>query len=112
MNDTAPHRERLPNRRRAESRTFEFNNQFFEVGYGFYENGRPGEVFARSTKPGSQIDTLLDDAGTIVSVALQSGISPLALAKSLGRTGPDGPRSSILGCIIDALADLEAGGVQ
>ena len=108
----SPHRQRLPNRRQSETVSLEFENQKFDIGIGFFPNGQPGEVFARGQKPGSQMDTLLDDVGTVVSVALQSGVSPLALSKSLGRAGPDGPRSSILGCIVDALADLESGGAH
>lgn len=112
MNQASPTRQRLPHRRQSESITFEFNNQFFEVGFGFYPSGQPAEVFARGKKPGSGLDCLLDDIGTVVSLSLQSGITPGQLAKSLGRSGRDGLRSSILGVIIDELAKHEAGGAH
>ena len=98
-------RQRLPNRRQSESLTLEFENQQFEIGIGYFPDGTPGETFARCTKPGSQLDCLLDDAATLISISLQRGITPSQLGKSLGRAGPAGPRSSILGCIVDALAE-------
>lgn len=100
-------RARLPNRRQARTTTLSFVGQQFGIGIGFYPDGNPGEVFARSTKPGSQLDCLLDDVGTVVSIALQCGISPLQLGKSLGRGGQGGPRSSVLGVIVDLLAEQE-----
>ena len=74
------------------------------------KTGRILEVFLRAKgAEGSEINRLLDDAGELVSRALQAGMSLEDLAQGFGRHGerrsPDAPapRSSILGVTIDVL---------
>ena len=43
------------------------------------------EVFLVAGKEGSMLNSLLADAAVTISVALQHGVSPAALSKSVGR---------------------------
>ena len=84
---------RLPNRRECHIETLEVDGQTFTCCIGFDpETGQPRELFLSGGKQGSQIDALLSDAATAISVALQFGVLPSALAKSIGRL-PDLPVS-------------------
>ncbi len=96
-------RARLPNRRDSELETLVVNGQTFEVCVGFDpETDRPREVFLNGGKEGSHFDAMLSDAATVISVALQYGVPPAALAKSVGRA-PD------MGTEPGSLAQLAAG---
>ena len=53
---------------------------------GFYENGKPGELFVKMAKEGSTIGGLMDAFGITVSMALQWGVPLDALAKKLSFT--------------------------
>ncbi len=82
-------RAHLPNRRPSHLETLEVAGQTFEVCVGFDPaTGQPREVFLNGAKEGSQFDAMLADAATVISVALQYGVAPAALAKSVGRA-PD-----------------------
>ena len=81
-----PKRKRLPNRRPAITETLEVEGQRVEVTVGFApESGAVREVFLAAGMTGSMLDSLLADAAVSISVALQHGVSPAALAKSVGR---------------------------
>ena len=90
--------------------------QEFTACVGFDpETGQPRELFLSGGKQGSQVDALLSDAATAISVALQFGVPPSALAKSVGRlpdldspTTGSGPVSPI-GAAIDLLCEHERG---
>ena len=83
---TIPHRIRLPNRRPAVTETLVVEGQRVEVTIGFApESGAVQEVFLMAGKTGSMLDSLLADAAVSISVALQHGVSPAALARSVGR---------------------------
>jgi hypothetical protein len=112
-------REHLPNRRPSVIRPVEWagpDGQPFEcaVGIGFHLDGRVAEVFASDLKIGSAMRTLLEDACVITSIALQSGVAPEALGRSLGRVpvleSEDAP-ASIIGAIVAVLVgENRAGG--
>ena len=72
---------------------------------GFFADGHPGEIFCDGAKIGSEMDLLIDDACVALSMLLQYGAEPQALAHSMGRLGDGAPAS-----IIGALAILVAGG--
>ena len=83
MTDT---RTRLPNRRKSHIETLEAAGQEFTACIGFDpETGQPRELFLDGGKQGSQVDALLSDAATAISIALQYGTPPAALVKSVGR---------------------------
>ncbi len=114
-------RRRLPNRRPAVTETIEVEGHKVEVTVGFEpESGAVREVFLVAGKEGSMLDSLLADAAVAISVALQHGVHPAALAKSVGRL-PNGsiapadldqPQSgrvpaSPIGAALDLVSDFE-----
>jgi hypothetical protein len=76
----------LPQRRPSVTRAVTIADRPVAVTVGFYLDGRPGEVFADGPKEGSQMQAVLSDACVLVSIALQHGLPPAALAQSLGRS--------------------------
>ena len=76
----------------------------FTVTIGFDNHGKPMELFANHAK-GAMAATLAD-ACVVISLALQHGISPADLAKSLPRVPqwPDGDApASPVGTIVDCI---------
>jgi hypothetical protein len=96
-------RERLPNRRAAETVQIEHGGQRFTVTVGFYPDGRPGEVFTHGIRTGSSLDALLADACVLLSVLMQHGIETRELASSMGRLGSREP-ASVIGAVLDLIA--------
>lgn len=72
-------RRRLPDRRHQVSFEFEHAGLFFNLGIGFYEDGRYGEVFMSSDKPGSPIEAIARDAAVVL--LKDAPVSHGALAK-------------------------------
>ena len=107
-------RTRLPDRRRNAIRDIAFGGQAFTVCVGYDDAGRPLEVFADGQKTGSTMAAFIDDACIVISIALQHGIAPAALARSLS-TVPvwengvkgEGPASPV-GAILAALEPAPA----
>lgn len=103
-------RETLPNRRRNETVSINYNGHEMAVTVGFSDDGRPLEVFANVAKTGTEIAHMVADACVIISLALQYGATPQALSKSLGRVpdvarGEDAEKAaSILGEIVAVVA--------
>jgi hypothetical protein len=98
-------RQRLPNRRPAETVEFVHNGSRFTVTIGFYPDGRPGEVFTHGIRSGSNLDALLADACVVVSCLIQHGVDPCEIASSMGRLGNAEP-ASIIGAVIDLAAGM------
>ena len=116
-------RRRLPNRRPSHIETLETAGQNFTACVGFDpETGQPREIFLNAGKEGSQVDALLSDAATIISVALQYGVPLAAFRKSVGRA-PDlstmpgssdqliagNHAASSIGAAVDLLCSFEKG---
>ncbi len=97
-------RERLPTRRPSETETIEHGGARFDVTLGLFPDGRVGEVFASGAKSGSELDGLLDDSAILISLLLQNGVEPAALAKTMGRLGDGTAPASVIGAIVDLLA--------
>jgi hypothetical protein len=108
-------REVLPDRRRCFTADVTFEDEVYSIGIGFVARGglRGGapvmEVFATGPKAGSAMQAIVSDACIIISIALQCGIQPAELAKSLGRIPRwtdgrehEGP-ASVIGLIVEAL---------
>ncbi len=116
-------RKRLPNRRPAHTEAREIDGQAFTATVGFDpEDNSPRELFLNAGKEGSMLNAMLADAAVVISIALQSGISPAVLSKSTGRlpiipVGPadlDKPHSgqdpaSPIGAALDLLCSFERG---
>lgn len=100
---TGPQRERLPHRRTNTTVLIEAGGIEAYATLGFTDDGRPREIFLRprpGVKAGSPVEFLLDDIAVILSIAIQHGLSPDALAGSLGRND-DGSPSSIVGAALE-----------
>ena len=101
-------RERLPDRRQAETVDLWHGDRRFHVTIGEYPDGSPGEVFVHGHTPGSDADMLCDDIGVLMSRLLQHGDSPGALAAGLGKLGDGQGPASLIGAIADVLAGKAA----
>ena len=77
----------------------------------YFDDGRPGEIFITGAKSGSGMDAVLADGAVAVSLALQHGVTPAELAKSLARL-PDGlfgkatAPASPIGAAVDLLTEM------
>ena len=67
-------RHRLPDDRNAVTHKFSIGEHEGYLTVGEYENGQPGEMFVHVSKEGSTVSGLMDAAGALTSVALQSGV--------------------------------------
>jgi hypothetical protein len=103
----------LHDRRLNETVDVIFGAETFAICVGFdgdhRRRGQPKEVFATGPKIGSEMQAIVSDACVLISIALQHGIAPAALAHSLGRVPRwvngkegDGP-ASVIGLIVEAL---------
>ena len=69
-----PIRRRLPDERQAIVHHFNVGGYEGYLTIGFYEDGRPGEIFITTAKEGSTVSGLMDCFATAVSLALQYGV--------------------------------------
>jgi hypothetical protein len=68
-------RERLPNRRSAETWDLEALGLHFRASVGRYDDGRIGEIFLTNHKAGSAAGIMASDAAVLCSLLLQHGVS-------------------------------------
>lgn len=99
---TAPRRERLPNRGRHETTTFEHAGASFTMTARRYEDGRPGELFINAAHANSALDALASDAAIAISFALQHG-ADLASIRSAMKRSSSGEPSSPIGAALDRI---------
>lgn len=98
-------RQRLPDRRPSVTTTFVHDCRSYAVTFGFDPStGRIGEVFTHGAKVGSAMDGILDDACIALSLLLQHGVEPAALANSMGRLGDGKTPASVIGVLADLIA--------
>jgi ribonucleoside-diphosphate reductase alpha chain len=69
-----PRRERLPETRRSVTHKFDIQGHEGYLTVGFFDDGRPGELFITMAKEGSTVGGLMDVVGTLVSMGLQYGV--------------------------------------
>lgn len=79
-----PLREPLPSKRRLERKKVVIDGIAVYVEVGFYEDGRPAEVFLKASKYGTAIRDMFDALAITISVSLQHGI-PLSAYPVRGR---------------------------
>ena len=100
-------RRRLPTTRRSLTHKFDIVGHEGYLIVGFYEDGRPGELFITMAKEGSTLGGMMDAYGTAISLCLQSGIPLKDLAKKFlhSRFEPNGytnnPEIPIANSIVD-----------
>jgi ribonucleoside-diphosphate reductase alpha chain len=81
-----PRRERLPDTRKSVTHKFSIGGHEGYITVGFYDDGRPGEVFVNMAKEGSTIGGLMDTIGVLTSLALQYGVPLDALVRKFEHT--------------------------
>jgi hypothetical protein len=99
-------RDRLPNRRLAESFDIEVAGLRYTCTIGRFPDGRIGEVFLQNHKPSSQSDSNARDAAVAASLALQHGCSLDMLRGALLRDSQGRP-STPLGAALDRIAEMD-----
>jgi hypothetical protein len=82
---------------------FENNSYSTTLGIDLRTN-RVGEVFTHGAKFGSAMDRILDDACIALSLLLQHGVEPAALALSMARMADGKAPASIIGALADLIA--------
>jgi hypothetical protein len=90
-----PARNRLPNRRPAETIAFERDNLNYHMSIGLYPDGRVGEIFLNAAHANSLLDVMAHDAAIAVSLALQYGASLDELRHAMKRDSRGQPSSPI-----------------
>ena len=81
-------RQRLPDRRRQVTREVAWQCMALTVSVGFDAAGTAREIFVAGPKSGADMRDVLEDAAVIISIALQHGVTPGALAKSISAGCP------------------------
>jgi ribonucleoside-diphosphate reductase alpha chain len=103
VNTSSPSsRQRLPQRRLAETFDLEVSGLRYTATVGRFPDGRIGEVFLQNHKPGSQSDANARDAAVAASLALQFGCPIQVLQRALLRDSQGRP-STPLGAAVDAI---------
>src|SRR5262249_52778854 len=103
VNKTFPSsRQRLPQRRIAETFDLQINGLRYTATIGRFPDGRIGEVFIQNSKPGSTSDSYSRDGAIAASLALQYGCPIQVLQRALLRDARGRP-STPLGAAIDAI---------
>ena len=103
-------RVRLPARRPAVSEHIAGGGVEAHATVRYDDAGRPKEIFlaaAGAGRGGSAVDSVLRDAATAVSIALQHGVSARDLADSALRLADGRTPASIVGAALDLLAREE-----
>jgi hypothetical protein len=96
-------RERLRNRRAAETFALNVAGLRYTATVGRFPDGRVAEIFLSNSKPSSQSDANARDAGVAASLALQFGCPLEALRRAVLRN-TDGSAATPLGCALDIIA--------
>jgi hypothetical protein len=97
-----PARDRLPNRRPAETFAFERDRSRYEMTVGYYPDGRVGEIFLNADRADSLLDVLTSDAAILASLALQYGCPLDAITHALKRDAR-GVAASPIGAALDLI---------
>ena len=97
-------RERLPNRRPAETFEFEVAGLKYTATVGRSPDGRILELFLGNHKSNSAADTNARDAAIAFPFAIQDGADPEAIRKALSRDS-NGNASGPLGSALDGITE-------
>jgi hypothetical protein len=96
-------RQRLPNRRQAETFTFEVAGLRYTCTVGRFPDGSIGELFLSNHKSNSAADTNARDAAITFSIAVQHGADAEVIRRALCRDA-NGRASGPLGAALDLVA--------
>jgi hypothetical protein len=100
--DAPPRRERLPNRRPAETIAFERDGSQYQMTVGYFPDDRPGEIFLNADRGESLLDVMASDAAILASLALQHGVSLDTIRHALKRDAR-GEAASPIGLALDKI---------
>jgi hypothetical protein len=95
-------RNRLPNRRSAETIAFDRDGSRYHMTVGYYPDGRVGELFLNHDRDDSLLDVLAHDAAILVSIALQHGAPLDEIRHALNRDSR-GDAASPIGTALDLI---------
>ncbi|WFU37757.1 hypothetical protein QA640_25180 [Bradyrhizobium sp. CB82] len=95
-------RRQLPNRRAAETVTFERDNLHYCMTVGSFPDGSPGEIFLNASLSNSLLDVLASDAAIFASIALQFG-APLDVLRHAVKRDARGIAASPIGAALDLI---------
>jgi len=93
-------RNRLSNRRAAETFELKLNGTVFVITVGCYPSGEIAEVFVSGPKAGSELDAVARDSAVLLSIALQHGVPLDVIRHALTREGNGAP-STVIGAVVD-----------
>lgn len=103
-------RERLPDRRPSTTVLAVWEDRGvrheIDVSAGFFSDGRIGEAFARTRKPNSTLDTMLDEGCQLISRLLQRRCLFSEIAKGMAFDDAGRPETP-LGVVVAALIEVE-----
>jgi hypothetical protein len=100
-------RNRLPNRRPAESFELEVQGLRYTATVGHFPDGTIGELFLSNHKSSSSADTAARDSAIVLSIALQHGADLETIRRALCRDSrgrPSGPLGAALDLIMGSAA--------
>jgi hypothetical protein len=97
-------RGRLPQRRGAIAVELEHAGHRFRMQIGRFPDGVLAEVFLDAAKQNSGLDAFAADAAILVSL-LRHGATPADIGHAL-RRAPDGTAASLVGAVVDRLAEM------
>jgi hypothetical protein len=97
-------RQRLENRRVAETFEFEVAGLRYTGTVGRFPDGRISEIFLSNHKTNSGADTNARDAAIVFSIDVQNGADPEAIRRALCRDA-QGRASGPLAAALDIIAD-------
>ena len=101
-------RRTLPHRRYCETvdlrHQTETGDQAYSVSVGFSPEGDPAEIFVNKARTGSSLEAIARDGAILLSIALQYGV-PCALMRNAITRDQNGAPSSIIGAVLDLLAN-------
>jgi hypothetical protein len=95
-------RNRLPNRRSAESYELEVVGVRYTATVGRFPDGAIGELFLSNRKSDSSADTAARDCGILLSLALQHGADLETIRRALSRDS-QGRASGPAGAALDII---------
>jgi hypothetical protein len=98
-------RQRLPNRRLAQTFELEVAGLRYTATIGRFPDGRIGEIFLNNQRADSGADTNARDSAVVCSIALQCGADIQAIRQALSRDS-HGHASGPLGAVLDCLTEI------
>jgi hypothetical protein len=96
-------RQRLPNRRAAQSFDIEHAGLRYKVTVGYFPDGSLAECFLSNHKARNAADVAARDAGILVSLCLQH-CSAETIAHALSRNS-DRSASGVIGAVLDRIVE-------